>query len=176
MKKILYVVLLCCLVAAPAGAAEDESLVGKGNLLWSEGRLEQAESMYRSAIRQDPDAALPHARLAALLLTENRNHEARKEYQNAIMNDPEDPDLFLALAIVYLHEKSYSNAQVMLNRALALDPGRESAMKLQQYVTARITVLDAPAGDETAAPPVMPLDASLDGVPREANPHHPEPG
>jgi len=169
MNKILCTLLMCCLCVAPAASAvEGGSLVDKGNQLWSEGKLEQAESMYRSAIRQDPDAALPHARLAGLLLSQHRNEEARAEYQNAIINDPQDPNLFLALAIVYLHENSWSNAQAMVNIALELDPDRENALKLQQYVASRMDTLEATPGDDAAVLTGMPQDAIHDSAPHGA--------
>ena len=159
MNKFLYVVLMCCLIVAPAGAADVESLVESGNQYWSEGKLELAESTFREAIKSDPDAALPHARLAGLLLSQHRNEEARAEYQNAIINDPEDPNLFLALAIVYLHEKAYSNAQAMVDMVLELEPDSENALKLQQYVTSRMDTLDATAGDGADVPVAIPQDA-----------------
>ncbi|MEN8108347.1 MAG: tetratricopeptide repeat protein [Pseudomonadota bacterium] len=142
MYKLIYAVLLGVLLTATAGAVEVDSLVEAGNKLWSEGSLEQAESTFREAIKLDPGAALPHARLAGLLLNQHRNDEARTEYQNAIINDPEDPALFLALAIVYLHEKSYSEAQAMVDVALELAPEQENALKLQQYVVAKMSRLE----------------------------------
>jgi Tfp pilus assembly protein PilF len=152
MNKLIVAIMLSVLLAAPAGAADVDSLVEAGNQFWSEGKLEQAEATFREAIELDPEAALPHARLAGLLLSQHRNDEARTEYQNAIMNDPEDPDLFLALAIVYLHEKSYSNAQAMVDIALELEPDKENALTLQQYVAARMDRLEATAGDSSEAP------------------------
>ena len=168
MKKYLYAVLMCCLIVAPAGAADVESLVESGNQYWSEGKLEQAESTFREAIKLDPDAALPHARLAGLLLSQHRNDEARTEYQNAIMNDPEDPNLFLALAIVYLHEKSYSNAQAMVDIALELEPDRENALKLQQFVTSRMGRLEASPGEGSDVPVAIPQDAIHGSAPASA--------
>jgi len=164
MNKILYAVILCCLFVAPAGAADVDTLIDSGNQYWSEGKLEEAESTFREAIKADPDAALPHARLASLLLSQHRNDEARAEYQNAIMNDPKDPNLFLALAIVYLHEKSYSNAQAMVNIALELDPDRENSLKLQQYVATRMDAQEVDNGDAAAALPAIPQDAIHDST------------
>jgi len=168
MNKFLYIVLMCCLIVAPAGAADVESLVESGNQYWSEGKLEQAESTFREAIELDPGGALPHARLAGLLLSQHRNDEARAEYQNAIMNDPVDPNLFLALAIVYLHEKSYSNAQAMVDIALELDPDSENAFMLQQYVTSRMDTLDTTAGSDSDVPVVIPQHAIHGSAPASA--------
>ena len=168
MNKFLYVVMMCCLIVAPAGAADVESLVESGNQYWSEGKLEQAESTFREAIELDPGGALPHARLAGLLLSQHRNEEARAEYQNAIMNDPEDPNLFLALAIVYLHEKSYSNAQAMVDIALELEPDSENASKLQQYVTSRMGMLEATPVEGSDVPVVIPQDAIHGSLPASA--------
>lgn len=168
MNKLIYVVLVGVLLTASAGATDVDSLVETGNRLWAEGKLEQAESTFREAISLDPEAALPHERLAGLLLMQNRNDEARSEYQNAIINDPQDPNLFLALAIVYLHEKSYSNAQAMVEIALELDPGRENALKLQQYVVTRMDRLEATDEDAADIPITIPQDAIHGGAPASA--------
>ena len=159
MNKLIVAVILGVLLTAPAGAVDVDSLVEAGNKFWSEGELEQAEMTFREAINLDAGAALPHARLAGLLLSQHRNDEARVEYQNAIMNDPEDPNLFLALAIVYLHEKSYSNAQAMVDVALELAPDKENAIKLQQYVAIKMNSLEETAGGGSDAPLAIPQDA-----------------
>jgi len=168
MNKIIVTVLLAAFLVAPVVAADVGSLVETGNRFWSEGKLEQAEATFREAIELYPEAALPHARLAGLMLSQHRNEEARTEYQHAIMNDPQDPNLFLALAIAYLHEKSYSNAQAMVDIALELEPDRENALKLQQYVATRLGGLDATAGDDADAPFVLPQDALHGGIPVRA--------
>ena len=173
MNKWICVVFLAVLLTAPVGAAEIDSLLEAGNKLWSEGKLEQAESTFREAIELDPGAAQPHTRLAGLLLSQHRNDEARAEYQQAIMDDPEDPELFLALAIVYLHEKSYSNAQAMVDIALGLAPEMENALKLQQYVTSRRDRLEEAAADSSGAPVARPQDGIHGSTPTRAakSPH-----
>lgn len=168
MNKLIVAVLLAVFLTTPVVAEDVDSLVEAGNQFWSEGELEQAESTFREAIELDPDAALPHARLAGLLLSQHRNDEARSEYQNAIMKDPQDAGLFLALAIVYLHEKSYSNAQAMVDIALELEPDSENAFKLQQYVTSRMDTLDPAAGDGSDVPLVIPQDAIHGSAPASA--------
>ena len=168
MNKFIVAVLLAVFLTAPVMAEDANSLVEAGNKFWSEGKLEQAESTFREAIELDPGAALPHARLAGLLLSQHRNDEARIEYQNAIMNDPQDAGLFLALAIVYLHEKSYSNAQAMVDIALELEPDSENALKLQQYVTSRVDTLEITAGDGPDVPVAIPQDAIHGSAPASA--------
>jgi len=165
MNKMMRVLFLTLLLTATAGAAEIDSLVEAGNRLWSEGKLEQAESTFREAIKLDSDAALPHARLAGLLLSQHRNDEARAEYQSAIMNDPEDPGLFLALAIVYLHEKSYSNAQAMVDVALELAPEQENALSLQQYMASKMARLEETATADSGTPVAIPQDAIHGSIP-----------
>lgn len=168
MNRMMRVAFLTLLLTATAGAAEVDKLVEAGNKLWAEGNLEQAEVTFREAISLDSEAALPHARLAGLLLSQNRNDEARTEYQNAIINDPEDPNLFLALAIVYLHEKSYSNARAMVAMALELEPDKENALKLQEYVTARMDSLEADSGESADALLAIPQDAIHGSTPAQA--------
>ena len=168
MNKFIVAVLLAVFYTAPVMAEDVDNLVEAGNKFWSEGKLEQAESTFREAIELDPGAVLPHARLAGLLLSQHRNDEARIEYQNAIMNDPQDAGLFLALAIVYLHEKSYSNAQAMVDIALELEPDSENALKLQQYVTSRVDTLDTTAGDGSDVPVAIPQDTMHGSAPASA--------
>lgn len=168
MNKFIVAVLLGVFYTAPVMAEDVDNLVEAGNKFWSEGKLEQAESTFREAIELDPGAALPHARLAGLLLSQHRNDKARMEYQNAIMNDPQDAGLFLALAIVYLHEKSYSNAQAMVDIALELEPDGENALKLQQYVTSRMGQLETTAGDGSDVPVAIPQDAIHGSAPASA--------
>lgn len=168
MKKAVVAVLVGVLFTATAWAANVDSLVEKGNQFWSEGSLEQAESTFREAIRLDPEVALPHARLAGLLLSQNRNAEARTEYQHAIMNDLQDPALFLALAIVYLHEKSYHQAQAMVDVALELAPGLEDALKLQQYVTAKMSMPEVAEETGSHAPVSVPRDPIHGAISGEA--------
>ena len=174
MNKLIHTVLIIVFSTATAWAATVDSLIESGNRFWSEGKLEQAESTFREAIELYPEASLPHARLAGLLLSQQRNDEARSEYQQAIMNDPEDPALFLALAIVYLHAKSYSEAQAMVDAALELQPGLENALKLQEYVTARMTMnVPADSGD-TLGPGAVPQDVIHGTDPRKvkgSSPH-----
>ena len=168
MNKLIVAVLLAAFLTSPVVAEDVDSLVAAGNQFWSEGKLEQAESTFRQAIKLDPGAALPHARLAGLMLSQQRNDEAHIEYQNAIMNDPQDAGLFLALAIVYLHEKSYSNAQAMVDIALELEPDSENASKLQQYVRSRTDTRGTTAGDGSDVPVAIPQDAIHGSAPASA--------
>jgi Tfp pilus assembly protein PilF len=168
MNRLIRAAFLSVLLTATAGATEINSLVEAGNKFWSEGQLQQAESTFREAIRLDPEAALPHARLAGLLMSQQRNDEARSEYQQAIMNDPEDPALFLALAIVYLHEKSYSMAQSMVDAALELDPDMENALKLQLYVTSKMARLEAADTGSSDTPVAIPQDVIHGSTPTGA--------
>ena len=158
MNKLICFILLGTLLTATSRAADPANPVEQGNQLWSEGKLQQAEARFREAIETEPDSALPHARLAGLLLSQHRNAEARQEYQYAIMKEPEDPQLFLALAIVYLHEKSYSNAQSMLDIAMELAPGKENVHKLQEYLTSRMENPGGVHAGDAGKPNSMPRD------------------
>lgn len=158
MNNLICFTLIGILLTTASRAAEPADPVEEGNQLWSEGKLQQAETRFRKAIEHEPDSALPHARLAGLLLSQHRNAEARKEYQYAIMKDPENPQLFLALAIVYLHEKSYSNAQAMLNVAMELAPEKENVHKLQEYLTLRMGNPGGVHAESTGSSKTMPRD------------------
>lgn len=137
MKKFIIPTLasLCFISALQASPLED--LIVSGNTFWSQGKLAEAETEFKKALKINPDSGVAHARMANLYLTQNKTTEAVEEFQNAINADPENPNLFIGLAITYLHKKYYQMAEAMVKQAIELNPELANAQKLQAYIDAK---------------------------------------
>jgi len=155
LSFLIYLFSLSC-----AQAATTEEMVNNGNMLWSEGKITEAESQFKDILKKSPNSSIAHSRLAGLYLTQNRSGDAINEYQNAIMNDPENAGLFIGISIAYLHNQRYSMAQSMVEQALKIDPSLANAQKLKKYIDAKNDVL---------AKTTIPNDALHGSV--SSNPH-----
>lgn len=142
---------------AEADAAQPH--IDEARRLWAENKPEQAEEEFRKATGANPESAPAHAGLAALLLMQNKTAAAIPAYQDAITLDPENPRLFAALAIAYLHQSKFNMAQAMASEALRLDPDMSQAQKLQDYIEAKLDVMEQTARASTADGGLKPNDA-----------------
>ena len=143
-----------------------QSQLDKGSKLWSEKKLDLAETEFRDAIKKHPKSAKARARLAGFLLTQNKTADAIPAYQDAITLDPENPKLFAALSIAYLHQSRYGMAKAMANQALQLDPELKQAQKLNEYIEKKQQVLEQ--ANQVSADTSKPDDAIHNSV---ANKH-----
>lgn len=90
----------------------------------------------------DPGLAAAPKQLASLYLARNRTGQAVDAYRTAITSDPENPALFVGICLAYLHQGAFGRSHAMGGRALKLDPEPENAKKLQDYIAAKVAVLD----------------------------------
>ena len=142
---IQYVIpiLLFLSLSFTVQASTDSNYINSGDSLWSQGKLEAAETDFRNELKVNPESSVAHQRLASLYLTQNKTKEAIDEYQNAITLDSENPKLFLGIAIAYLHLKYYVMAETMVMQAIELNPELEQAKKLKTYIDAKKDVVSA---------------------------------
>jgi predicted TPR repeat methyltransferase len=101
-----------------------------------EGRLDQAESLYRQAIEQDPAAIAPRLNLAILLLDLARHIESTELLGQLVLEDPK-----LAPAWVYLARAAAAQgfdweAHKAVEKALKANPDPETLL------TASVLLLD----------------------------------
>lgn len=142
---------------AAADAAQPH--IDEARRLWAENKPEQAEAEFQKAIAANPESAAARAGLAGLLLIQNKTAEAIPAYQDAITLDAENPRLFAALAIAYLHQSKFSMASAMASEALRLEPDMPQAQKLQDYIDAKLAVIEQAAQAATADGTLKPEDA-----------------
>ena len=86
--------------------------------LLQQGRLAEAESNLRAALRFDPDHALARRMLAGLMIEQKRYGEAQDELQAGLQLDPGRTDFSTALARLQVESGDNRSALDTLKRAL----------------------------------------------------------
>ena len=86
------------------------------------GRVEEAQSLFEAARRQNPDALLPRTFLAQVYLVQNQKDAARKEALQTLAQAPDSPLAQLTMALVYIAHFELPAARRHLDQALRLDP------------------------------------------------------
>lgn len=130
-----------------------------GKKLWSENKLDLAEAEFKKAVEEYPGSAQAHATLAGFLLLQNKTVEAIPAYQQAIILDPENAKLFAGLSIAYLHQSKFNQAKAMADEALRLNPEMKQAEKLNEYIDAKLEVMELAAKVPADQPGAEPDDA-----------------
>lgn len=100
--------------------------------------LNQAESILRDVIEQNPESLDAHRKLMGVYLQMRDYRKAVQTMQNAISLSPEDPKLFIALAILYDHLGAYEYALPVLDQALTLDPHHQLAQEYTASIQQKI--------------------------------------
>lgn len=111
----------------------------RAELLFQQGRYEQALAEFQQQLRDDPEDAHTLARQSLCLSAMDRYPEAVRQAETAIRWAPDAPDAHFALSRALVGQKKYTDALRSLNQAIALDPfevvffGLKSVIHLDQY-------------------------------------------
>ena len=113
------------LIEAQAAVADQPGAhLNLGVLAAGEGREEDAEGAYRTALRLDPFFLPARFNLATLLNRLGRNAEAEVVLRNGIDRLPEDGELHYSLGLLLAEEQRLEEAADSLGRASMLIPER----------------------------------------------------
>lgn len=83
MKKN-SILCVCFLLTALSGRAQTElEAIGRGNLLYKEGKFAEAISAYQEALAKNPNSAVARYNLAAARFRSSKFDEAEKDYRTA---------------------------------------------------------------------------------------------
>jgi len=167
MRKPLALIIIAVALSAPAYAEQQkqsealqineqknspntkpdaaQARLDAGRKLWAEKKLDLADAEFRKAIEENPESAAARATLAGFLLLQNKTVEAIPAYQEAITLDPENSRLFAGLSIAYLHQSKFNMAKAMADEALRLNPEMKQAEKLNEYIDAKLEVMEQAA-------------------------------
>ena len=120
--------------------------IGLGYILAQQGKLEDAEKAYRTAISIDPNLASSWIGLGNVLAQQQRYHESLDAYNNAIKRDPNKaPKLKDIMDSVKLKEKLDKNLSLLneenYNAAILLDTS--SSMQGQKISDAKEVIIKA---------------------------------
>ncbi len=116
-----------------AAGADAATLVRKGRQELSAGRLDTAETAFRSALANDPGDASAHRGLADIARRRNKLDDAVKELQAALARRDSAVD-HVSLARIYLDQKKNDLARTEVGRALKLAPNYADAKQLMEHL------------------------------------------
>jgi hypothetical protein len=123
---------------------------GKGYLMLayyyeSHGRLDEAITNYRAAIRIDPDKLAAHVNLGAVLERCGRTEEALNEFREANRIDPRSPQIHYDLGCELYRLGRRNEAIEEFKKALKLDPDFEVAKLGLQKLGVDTTQVHSPS-------------------------------
>jgi Tfp pilus assembly protein PilF len=95
--------------------------VAMGRSLEEEGKLEEAESSYLSALKRDPKRADAEARLAILSDKKGDAAAADKHFARALKLKPKDPEILCDQGYSLYLRRRWADAEASLRKAIALN-------------------------------------------------------
>jgi protein O-GlcNAc transferase len=128
------------LLRRAAGVQTDAAILSDlGVPLRTQQCFSETEATYREALRLDPTSTHASGNLGNVLLAMHRPHEAEAEAElrHALDVAPNRPRLLHNLALALLAQNAVQNAEIMLRRALAIDPTLTDAHETLAILLAR---------------------------------------
>ena len=114
----------------PGVLAAIQSPFDRARRLQEEGRYAEAESLYRSVLKAQPDSIPALTNLGVVLARQGKHAEAVTSYQRALKLDPSLTGLRLNVGIAYFRSEDWKNAVIWLEQTLKSDPGNRQALQL----------------------------------------------
>lgn len=99
-----------------------DSLKNRGNILLNEGRIPEAEQLYRKAVGLDPSFMPAHYNLGNVLRMQGRFEEALAEYETALKLAPGDYEICMNMGATLLDLGRTADALQAFSRANKLMP------------------------------------------------------
>ncbi len=99
----------------------------RAGLLAEDGKADQAEAVYRTAIQKNPKNGRLRLALAEMLYRADRKDEALAELNEALSESPDDAAVYVALARHWQREKDVAKAREALAKALEIEPTNADA-------------------------------------------------
>lgn len=93
-----------------------------GDALHKLGQIESAEAAFRRAIEIQPDLAVAHSNLGAVLMATGREDDAIKSFRAAVDIDPVAVEPHQNLGVAWLKISEFEQAEQSLRQALEIDP------------------------------------------------------
>ncbi len=94
------------------------------------GLVEEAENAFKASLEANPGNVFVYNRLAIALRRQSKFTEAIEYYEKALTMDPNEEYLYYNLAMVHLSAKNPNLAKTALQKALAIQPDFQEAIKL----------------------------------------------
>ncbi len=117
-----FALLLVATVTFSACRTEEAKHKAAGNVLFKQGKLEQAIKEYRASLALDSKDPNAHTLLGDALFEQQKYDEARAEFQAALKQDPKARAALRDLAMLDLRVKREPEAKALLARMIAAEP------------------------------------------------------
>jgi tetratricopeptide (TPR) repeat protein len=104
-------------------SASDQNRLGR--LLIQSNRIDEAKAAFERAIKLDPNLAIAHSNLGAILGMKGDFYGALQELQTAVRLDPQSSMAHNNLAIAYLKMGKKNEAVTHWQTSLSIDPNQE---------------------------------------------------
>lgn len=116
----------------PAGL---EGVTSEADLLYAQGRFEEAARLYRRALREDPFYTPNRFNLALAYGELEKNNQAIREYKKLLRSEPDYSAAHLNLGILaYRKARNSQLAAHHLRRYLELEPESKQAELIERYL------------------------------------------
>jgi Tfp pilus assembly protein PilF/2-polyprenyl-3-methyl-5-hydroxy-6-metoxy-1,4-benzoquinol methylase len=112
----------CCRRVLDIQPDHCEARINLGNVLYSQGKFDDAIIEYQRAIQISPNHAVAHSNLGNLLAAVGKNDEAAAAFQAAIALNPNLFIAFYGLGNLRLTQRLYDKAANCYKRAIQLNP------------------------------------------------------
>jgi Flp pilus assembly protein TadD len=106
----------------------------KGNLLYRQGRMDEAVREYRAALSLDPSSADAHSNLGSALNGLGRPAEAIVEFRQAVSLAPDVADYHYNLGVALDRAGEGGEAAAQFRQALRLEPGLTEARRALERI------------------------------------------
>ncbi len=130
-----------------------------GALLYQQGNLEKARTIFEGLVELDPDSADARSALGAVFTLQQEDDLALEQLKKAVELDPECIAPYVNLAEVSIRQQRIEDALVNLKKAIELDPdeldpgaNRARAMVLGIYQVIQL---------EDGHAPSLPLESDI---------------
>jgi tetratricopeptide (TPR) repeat protein len=115
-------------------AADAKVFNNLGVIYASQGKNDEAVTLFRKAIKENPNMAEAHHNLAELLMRAKDYQQAVEEYHKVISLEPNSTEVLYNLGVAYLNAKVYSKAKACWEKILAVVPEDKDAKKALEYL------------------------------------------
>jgi predicted aspartyl protease len=130
-----------------------QAVAFRGEIEFRKGHFEQAEALYREALKMDSKVARAHYGLARLAMAKVNNKAALQELTRAIELDPKEPLYHLYASEAWGINKNYGEQRKQLEEYLRLNPDDEDRVTeakagletLKAFASEDIGAVEAPS-------------------------------
>lgn len=130
MKSTLVTILISCVASLAAISQKENEFLVKGNLLYKEGKIEEAIPFYKKALQINGNNPKALYNLSAALSKTGNYEEAEKGFEAISKNNVDKPLLQKSLynqGVMMSKQKKLIESIAAYKKALALDPSDEDS-------------------------------------------------